>query len=201
MSGSFTFIIVINVYLLVIVSALDAKAIISIMKISLGMTAFTFVILLPAALLGNTYSSVMITTKVFATITAVNILSHTTRWSDITSALKRFFIPDIFIFVMDIAIKYIVMLGDFALNMLYALKLRSIGKNKRKYASLSGIAGTLFLKSKEMAEEMYYAMECRGFTGEYQAYNNFKMRLADYIYIAINAGIILIFLYLERGLS
>jgi len=141
----------------------------------------------------------MITSKVLATITAVNILSHATRWSYITSALKRFFVPDIFILVLDITIKYIVMLGEFTLNMMYALKLRSVGKNKNKYTSLSGIAGSLFIKSKEMAEDMYAAMECRGFTGEYQVYNNFKFTLADFAYVMFNAGIIFTFVYFGRS--
>ena len=201
LSGSFTFVVVVNVYLLVILSTMEGKEIVSILMVAMIMTAFTIIILLPTAFLGNGYSIVMIPTKVFASITAVNILSHVTRWSDITGALKRLFVPDIFILVLDITIKYIVMLGEFALNMLYALKLRSVGKNKRKYGSLAGIAGTMFIKSKEMAEEMYHAMECRGFTGEYQVYSNFKMRLADYIYIVINAGIIFVFLYLARRLG
>jgi len=195
---SFTFIIIINVYLLVTLSLMQAEEIIKILKISLMASIFTFVILLPAAFWGNVYSIVMITSKVFATVTAVNILSHSTRWNSITSALKKFFVPDIFILVLDITIKYILMLGDFSLNMLYALKLRSVGKNRRKYSSLSGIAGTMFIKSREMAEDMYSAMECRGFTGEYHIYNRLKVTFADFIYIMINAGIIFIFVYLGR---
>ena len=50
------------------------------------------------------------------------------------------------------------MLGEFTLEMLYALKLRSVGKNRNKYGSLGGIAGTLFVKSREMSEEMSGAM-------------------------------------------
>ena len=197
-SRSYIFVIIINVYLLVILSSMDAKNIIKILKVSFVMAFFSFIILLPAVFWGNSYSAIMITSKVFATITAVNILSRTTKWNSITSALKCFFIPDIFIFVLDITIKYIVMLGDFALNMLYALKLRSVGKNKSKYASFSGIGGSIFIKSKEMAEDMYNAMECRGFTGEYHVFNNFKFTLADLMYIIINIGIILIFFYFGR---
>lgn len=177
---------------------MEAKNIVKILRVSFVMAFFTFVVLLPAAFWGNSFSCVMITSKVFATITAVNILSHSTRWNSITSALKRFFVPDIFILVLDITIKYIVMLGDFTLNMLYALKLRSVGKNTSKYTSLSGIAGTMFIKSKEMAEEMYNAMECRGFTGEYHVRKDFQFAIVDFIYVMINVGIIFIFLYFGR---
>jgi len=197
-SQSTSFVIVVIVYLLAALSLMEAKTIVKILKVSIVMTLFTFVILLPAAIGGNTYSGIMISSKVFATITAVNILSHSTRWSSITSALKRFFVPDIFILVLDITIKYIVMLGDFVLNMLYALKLRSVGRNKSKYTSLSGIAGTMFIESKEMAEDMYNAMACRGFTGEYQVNSHFKFAVIDLAYIMMNIAIILIFLYFER---
>lgn len=193
---NFTFIVVIDVYLLVILSVMEAEDIVKIFKLSLIMATFTFIIILPAALWGDSSSGILLTFKVFTTLTAVNILSHSTRWNSLTSALKRFFVPDIFIFVLDITIKYIVMLGDIMLNMLYSLKLRSVGKNKGKYTSLSGIAGTMFIKSKEMAEDMYSAMECRGFNGEYHTSKKFKFTFADGIYIIINLGIILTFVYL-----
>lgn len=197
-SRNFTFIVIINIYLISTLCLMDADVIVKILKISFVTTFFTFVVLVPSAIWGSSFNTIMITTKEFATITAVSILSHSTRWNSITGALKCFFVPNIFIVVLDITIKYIVMLGDFALNMLYALKLRSVGKNKSKNTSVSGIAGTIFIKSKEMAEDMYAAMECRGFTGEYNVYNGFRFNIADVIYIVINIGIIITFMYFER---
>jgi len=199
LSQNSAFVLVVNVYLLAVLSLMEAKQIVPILKVSFLMAFFTFIILLPAAFWGNTYSSVMITSKVFATITAVGILSRSTRWSAITGALKRFFVPDIFILVLDITIKYIVMLGDFALSMLYALNLRSVGRNRNKYTSLSGIAGTMFITSKVMAEDMYNAMECRGFTGQYHVHSRFKFTAADAAYIMIHAGIFAAYLYLGRN--
>ena len=198
-SQSTAFVTVIIVYLLVAVSLMEASQIVKILKVSLIMAFFTFVILLPSALLGNTYSIVMITAKVFISITAVNILSHSTRWNAVTSALKSFFVPDIFILVLDITIKYIVMLGDFALNMLRALKLRSVGRNTNKYTSLSGIAGTMFIESKEMAEGMYDAMQCRGFDGEYHVNSHLRITLADAAYLLIQIALIALFVYIGRS--
>jgi cobalt/nickel transport system permease protein len=148
--------------------------------------------------LGLYNSMVMITPKIFAAVIAINMLSYSTQWNSITGALKTFFIPDIFILVLDITIKYIILLGEFSLNMLYSLKLRSVGKNKSRYTSLSGIAGTMFIKSKEMAEDMYAAMECRGFTGEYHINKIISFTFADFIYIIINALIIYTFFYLGK---
>jgi cobalt/nickel transport system permease protein len=194
-SRSFTFTIIVIVYLISLLSLMRADQIIKILKVSFVIGLFTVVLLMPAVFWGNYYSIIMITPKIFATVMAVNILSYSTPWNSITNALKTFFVPDIFILVLDITIKYIVLLGDFSLNMLYSLKLRSVGKNRNKYNSLSGIAGTMFIKSKEMAEDMYSAMECRGFTGEYQVIKKIRFTSPDFIYIMINAIIIFAFYY------
>lgn len=200
LSRSFPFVLIVIVYLLVVLSVMQADAIIRILKVSVSMTLLTFFIMLPALFLGNPYSAIMMTAKSFATLTAIGIFTHSASLGEITSAMKRFFIPDIFIMVLDITIKYVVLLGNFMLHMLYALKVRSVGKNKSKYMSMAGIAGTSFLKSKEMAEDMHHAMICRGFTGEYRVHYKSKLRFLDVIYIMLHLGIIFIFLYLGRNL-
>ena len=195
---SLVFIGIVGVYLLVVLSLMKADSLVKVLKMSLGVTLITLIIMLPAILWGNYYSCIMITSKVLVTITAIGILSVNTRWNAITGALKRFYIPDIFIFILDITIKYMYLLGEFALHMLYALRLRSVGRNSSKYSSMAGIAGTVFLQSKEMAEDMYHAMECRGFTGEYPVFHKSKLRLPDYLYIVLNLGFLLLFIYFTR---
>ena len=199
LSRSFAFVIIINVYLLLSLSMMKADEILRILKVGFAVALFTFVVLLPSAFMGNYYSVLMITPKVLAAVISVNILSRSTQWNAITGALKTFFIPDVFILVLDITIKYILLLGEFSLNMLYSLKLRSVGKNNIKYASLSGVAGTMFIKSKEMAEDMYTAMECRGFTGEYRVSRKISFTFADLIFILANVLIIYTFFYLGRA--
>jgi cobalt/nickel transport system permease protein len=197
LSRSTAFLYLIFAYLLLLLCTLPGKDILKTLRIGLVTTLFTVVILLPSALYGNYYSIVMIPAKVFCTITAVSILSRATRWDRIIGALKRFHVPDLLIFILDITLKYIVMLGEFCVELLYSLKLRSVGKNRSKYSSMAGIAGTLFIKSREMAEEMYTAMECRGFDGEYRVYQKFSFGLSDLAYLLINAGIVTAFISLH----
>ena len=137
--------------------------------LEIGVFFITLLMLLPSMMMGNLKNSLIILGKVLATTTMVNILSLTSRWSDMVRALKLFRVPDFFIFVFEITLKYIYLLGRIVEDDLEALKLRSIGKNQRKYSSLSSIMGNLFLKSREMGDEMHSAMECRGFTGEYDS--------------------------------
>ena len=80
--------------------------------------------------------------------------------------------------------------------MLYALKLRSVGRNRDKTGSLSGIAGTLFLKSRVMAEDTYAAMECRCFTGTYRTGRLPALRLTDALVLAADVAFICAFAFL-----
>ncbi len=196
-SKEYSFLLFFFVYSIVQLAFLDGKNILEILKICLIVSIFTLIILIPSAMQGNYYSITMITTKVFLTILTANIMSRTSNWHDITSALKSFFVADIFILVLDITIKYISLLGEFSLEMLFALKLRSVGKNKSKYASLSGVAGTMFIKSTEMAEEMYIAMECRGFSGDYIANKTYAFSTFDILFLIINISIFLMYLFVK----
>jgi cobalt/nickel transport system permease protein len=193
LSHSFFFILFAGALILVLLSFQRAELIVRVLKVSLPVAAFTFVILLPSVIWGNSPGVVMITAKVVLSVAAVKLLSATTEWGSVTRALKFFFIPDLFILVLDITVRYIVLLGDFSLAMLYALRLRSVGRNRGKAASLSGIAGTLFLKSREMAEDMYAAMACRCFTGSYRIGNARRLSLVDCIPFAIDGLLLFIF--------
>ena len=160
LTKSFTFVLIANVFMLVLINFFSINEIKYVLKVSLVVAIFTFIIFLPAIFLGYGNNTLMITLKVLVSVASVNILACTTEWNDLIISLKVFRVPDMFIFVLDITIKYIIILGEFSLNMVYALKLRSVGKNNNKSTALSGIVGTMFIKSKEMSEEMYGAMEC-----------------------------------------
>lgn len=194
LSRNIAFILAIDLYLIISTLFIEKEDRTKIFIISLMVPSFTLIMLIPSFLMGNKLNSILILFKVIGTILSINILSYTTKWTQITRALKLLFIPDLFIWIMEITIKYIVILGDYSLNLLYALKLRSIGRNNNKYSSLSFIAGTLFLKSKDMGEEMFSAMECRGFTGEYKGFINTKITRFDILYIIINVSIVVVFL-------
>ena len=192
------FVLVAAVYLLVALSLRPAGEIAGILGTGLTMALLTAAILIPVFLQGNAYSFVMIPSKVLATVTAMGLLTGSTRWPRLTGALKRFFIPDVFILVLDITVRYLVLLGDFSLQMLHALKLRSVGRNPGKRAALSGIAGTMFLRSRDMAEEMHAAMVCRGFTGEYRTTERFSLGWIDGARAVVLAGLAYAFFFLER---
>ncbi|AGX42751.1 energy-coupling factor transporter transmembrane component T [Clostridium saccharobutylicum] len=195
-SRSFIYLLLIDIYVLLNLFLMEKKSRKRIFLRSLIFPVMTLIALIPSILYGNIYNSLMLFQKLIITILIMNLLSHNTKWSEISKSLKLLKIPDIFIWIMDITIKYIVLLGEYSINLLYALKLRSIGITSNKYNSLTGIMGNLFIKSYKMSEEMFNAMECRGFIGEYTAKINFKLNKIDYIYCAINIMLIILFVYL-----
>lgn len=165
---------------------------------SLGAILFSALILLPAVFMGNPQILLTIVTKVFISVTLIGILSAGTSWNQLTASLRAFHIPDLFIFTLDITLKYIAVLGEICMEILISLRLRSVGKNKEKAKAFSGILGIAFLKSREMADEMYAAMCCRGFVGEYKSTRKHERRKQDIFYIIFMLLLIIIFWYLEH---
>ena len=117
--------------------------------------------------------------RVYVSVTLVGILSAGTSWNKLTASMRTFRIPSLFIFTLDITLKYISVLGEICVDILTSVGLRSVGKNPDKAKSFSGVLGITFLKSSEMSEEMYASMCCRGFTGEYQMSKKYRLCLQD----------------------
>ena len=194
-SRSFIYLLLIDIYVLINLFLMEKKSRKRILFKSLMFPLITLIALIPSMFYGNIYNSLLLFQKLILTILIMNLLSHNTKWSEISKSLKLLFIPDIFIWIMDITIKYIVLLGEHSINLLFALKLRSIGTTSNKYNSLTGIMGNLFIKSYKMSEEMFHAMECRGFVGEYTTKVNLKLKKIDYVYLAINILLVSLFIY------
>lgn len=121
-----------------------------------------------------------------------------TSWNKLTASMRTFHVPALFIFTLDITLKYISVLGEICVDILRSIILRSVGKNPDKARSFSGVLGITFLKSSEMAEEMYAAMCCRGFTGEYEKKQKYEPCVSDIFYILIMAGCAALFIYLNK---
>ena len=198
LSRNYVFLAVVFAILLAILAALDAEDILHSLKISCGAAAFSFAVLLPSVFFNGWNLCVFISVKVFMSVMSVKILSATTRWDSITRALRIAPVPDIFILVLDISLRYIVILGELTLDMFIALKLRSVGRNREKHRALGGVAGSIFLFSRAMADDMYAAMACRGFTGTYRIRRGIRPGLIDVAFIIANAGFLWFFIKFGR---
>ena len=182
---------------ILVLASYPASAMKQILSGTIGAVLFSIFILLPAVFMGNPQILLTIGTKVFLSVTLIGMLSAGTAWNKLTASLRAFHIPDIFIFTLDITLKYIAVLGEICMEILTSLRLRSIGQNKKKAKAFSGILGISFLKSREMADEMYAAMCCRGFVGEYKTGRKYAFRKQDIFYIFSMIAVVGLFVYLE----
>ncbi|MCR5255254.1 MAG: energy-coupling factor transporter transmembrane protein EcfT [Acetatifactor sp.] len=163
---------------------------------SLSVMAFTFVIMLPSYFLYGSLSYIYIPVKVFLSVSMLSVYTSIVPWNRMTAALRLFGMPNILIFVLDMTIHYILILGNVAFDMLAALKLKSIGKNRDKVNSFSGISGTVFMKAVTMSKETEDALTCRLFDGKYDSKKE-RIVFADFIPLFILC--IFIFLYIFVG--
>lgn len=171
--------------MVVVLAFLDGVAIKSILKEVLAGMLFAVLFTLPAAWFGNFLILERMVLKTAVTVMAVALLNHKVRWNRMSMSLHRLHIPDTLLFVFDMMIKYLVVLGRVCGELMDALRLRSIGKNEQKGQSAAGVLGITYLKSQHMAEETYLAMHCRGFDGTYHYYGRHTFQVSDMILLLL----------------
>lgn len=182
---------------LVLLCFMPGSTILRILRNALLAMLFSALVLLPALFLGSAPAIVLIPLKTFLTVTCLSILNESLPWHVLTASLRVFHVPQIFIQILDITLKYIVLLGEISLEMLYALKLRSVGRNPMKKQAFSGVLGVTFLKSREMSEEMYRAMVCRCFTGDYPVFFRKRWQAQDALLLVSASVLVLVYSYIE----
>ena len=197
LSTNYFFTLAILACVLVRLCLLPGRQLRRVAGVAFGAAAFTFLLMLPAALLGQQHSSLLIATKVLISVSVAMMVALTTPFNQLTAALRVFHVPNLVILTIDLALKSIVRLGDVALEVLTALRLRSVGRNDRKGDAIGGVGGVVFLKANEAAQATYDAMACRGFEGEYAPPRERPWRAIDLAWLAAFALILAAFLYLQ----
>lgn len=175
--------------------------ILDLLKTPLAAMAFTMILMLPAVFMGQPGSLVRVSLKVFLSVGFVIDLSRAVAYNELIAGLRFYHVPGLVVFILDITLKYIVMLGEVAQGVLSALTLRSVGYNPDKRGSSSGVMGITFLKAHDYAGEMYEAMECRGFTGDYVVPRHKVLSPAALLYLLILVVQVLYLLMLDGVLS
>lgn len=155
------------------------------------------VIMLPAVALGQAHSALLLTTKALVSTGVTLITTLTTPAADLTRALRVMGVPGVAILTMDLTLRSIVRLGETASEALAALRLRSVGRNADKAASLGGVGGVVLVKAGRSAQETYDAMRCRAFDGEYHVGGREARRGADVAWMLALAAIVALFLHLQ----
>ena len=198
LSRNFAFVMLMLALVLVRMAVLPAGALRRAAAVSGLAAVFTFVLMLPAALLGQPHSAILLASKVLASVGTAMCVALSTPYGQLSSGLRALHVPSLVVMTIDLALRGIVDLGRTAVEMLTALQLRSVGRNTDKASSLGGVAGSLLLKGAQASQDTYDALTCRGFDGTYRtAGSAVGPRPIDFAWIAGFAALVGVFAYLQ----
>jgi cobalt/nickel transport system permease protein len=106
--------------------------------------------------------------RILNSIAAASLIVQTTPFNDIVKALKVFKVPETLLLIVTLSHKYIFILARMIDDMFLARKSRLAGvaDNGEARAWVAGRLGILFRRSRVRYEEIFRAMQSRGFRDE-----------------------------------
>ena len=123
----------------------------------------------------------LLTLRVLNSLSVSFLILYTTPFAEIIKALKVFRVPDTFLIIISMTYKYIFTFAHIVSEMYLAKKARLAGGNSRKEARewIAGRIAFVFKKTQLECEEVFKAMNARGFSGEVRLYHHRKLTGKD----------------------
>lgn len=124
--------------------------------------------------------------RVGTSVSLAVLLALTTRWNELLKALRMFFVPQLFIQVLEMTHRYIYLLIQTAADMFLAKKSRTIGRYsaKKQRNLIASSIGTLWSKAYYLSEEIHSAMISRGYSGEIKTLKNQRISFKAWVWLA-----------------
>ena len=124
--------------------------------------------------------------RVGASVSVAVLVILTTRWATLLKALRVLRVPQAFVLILGMTFRYIYVLIHAANNMFLARKSRLVGRvsSAEERHWLTASLGTLFVKSYDLSDQVYLAMQSRGFRGEAQVIDALVWRGVDWLWLA-----------------
>jgi len=105
--------------------------------------------------------------KALGCVSCLYFLSLTTPMVELLSLLRKLKVPKLMVELMGLVYRFIFVLMDMADTMYTAQSARlGYATVESGYRSLSGLASSLFIRSYKRAQDLYSALESRGYNGE-----------------------------------
>jgi cobalt/nickel transport system permease protein len=125
--------------------------------------------------------------RVGASVSIAVLLVLTTRWTSLLKALQVLHVPQAFVLILGMTYRYIYVLLHTLNNMFLARRSRMVGRmsggEERQWIAAS--MGALLAKSYGLSEEVYLAMQSRGFRGESKILQEMTWTRADWAWLAV----------------
>ena len=168
--------------MLIVFARLDGRAVLKRLAVVFGFMALIWVVLPvtypgPAIIaLGPLQVSqpgvmlcLKITLKSIAILSILIALVATTTLSTIGSALHRLGVPGKLVYLLVMTYRYIFVIENEYQRLMRAARIRGFhpGTNIHSYKTFAYLTGMIFIRASTRAENVYHAMLCRGFNGQF----------------------------------
>lgn len=140
------------------------------------------------AVSGGVVSMITLMLKGVFCLMASFILAATTTMDAICAALHKIHVPDMIVTLLLLTYRYISVMIDEVSVMTTAYKLRAPGQKGIHYSAWGSFLGQLLLRSMDRAEELYSAMQLRGFCGEFRYAGVPSAKTKDYLFTVLAVG-------------
>ena len=128
-------------------------------------------------------SAAFLIARVLTSATLAITLILTTPWNHVLKSLRVLRVPVVFVVILGMTYRYIFVMLQVAHDMFESRQSRAVGQldaeNQRRLATAS--VGVLLSKSFQLSNDVYMAMQSRGFLGEVYLLDDFKMQPHDWI--------------------
>ena len=104
LSTNFVFTLIVLAGVLARLCLLPAAHLKRVVGVALVSSALTFALMVPAAFFGQPHSAVLLSVKVLVSVSIALTMAVTTPYNQLTSALRTFRVPSLFILTMDLAL-------------------------------------------------------------------------------------------------
>jgi len=113
--------------------------------------------------------------KSFLSIIIFTSLVISTKDTELLGGLRKIYLPKIIVSIIFLMYRYLFLIRDEAKAGQLAINSRVFQKSYHNVnKKLAYLAGSLFIKSFDRAENIYKSMESRGFEGEFHEVNDYK---------------------------
>lgn len=145
-------------------------------------------------------SAAFLLLRVGASVSFAVLLILTTRWSYLLKSLRVLRVPQTFVLILGMTYRYIYVFLHAANDMFLARKSRMVGQLSpaEDRRLLAASMGALLATSYELSDEVYLAMQSRGFRGEVQVMDTLTWRGRDWLWLAAFLLVSVIAVWLGR---
>ncbi|HHE41190.1 MAG TPA: cobalt ECF transporter T component CbiQ [Dehalococcoidia bacterium] len=120
--------------------------------------------------------------RAWLSITALILLTATTRMTDLLHAMERLRLPRVLVMMMSFMYRYIFVLTDEVMRLKMMRDSRNFGYGGSRIWQIRTVGhmiGTLLIRSYERAERVYAAMLSRGFNGQTHSLHQLRFCQGD----------------------